>query len=171
VPADAVMSVSVVIERRSATGPWQEDLWRPIGVLANAAAGARGSLLAEGEGWAQFQGGMLDLEMFRGETESYLTNLSQDPPRVFVVLRRTESDNGLAFVPFMATVSPYEAMGYDEGNDDVVEGVPMPPEVVAWVQDFVARHHVDVPFKKRKNRRREDARDGARPRMRSEEGP
>ncbi len=164
-PADAVMPISVVVERRVAPGPWQDDLWRPIGVLPNAAAGDSGLLLAEGEGWAQFQGGMLDLELFHGETEGYLTNLSQTPPRVFVVLRRNEAGDGLAFVPFLATVCPYEAMGYSEGNDDVVDGVPMPPEIMAWVQEFVTRHHVDVPFKKRRNRRHDDDFDGRPPRV------
>jgi hypothetical protein len=169
-PADAVMPISVVIERRTAKGTWLDDLWRPIGVLPSAAAAERGRLLAEGEGWAQYQGGMLELELFRGETEGYLTNLSQNPPVVYVVLRRDESDEGLAFAPFLATVCPYEAMGYSEGNDDVVEGVPMPTEIVAWLQDFVTRHHVDVPFKKRKNRRHEDDFGGKRPRATGERG-
>jgi hypothetical protein len=155
-PADAVMPISVVVERRTAKGPWLEDLWRPIGVLPKDAAAERGRLLAEGDGWAQYQGGTLELELFRGETEGYLTNLSQNPPRVFIVLRRNEEAEGLAFTPFLATVCPYEAMGYSEGNDDVVEGVPMPPDLMVWVQDFVTRHHVDVPFKKRKNRRTDD---------------
>ena len=112
----------------------------------------------------------LDLELFRGETEGYLNNLSQDPPVVYVVLRKNEEAEGLEFEPFLATVCPYEAMGYSEGNDDVVEGVPMPAEVVAWVQDFVTRHHVDVPFKKRKNRRREEDSSGPRPRTAGERG-
>jgi hypothetical protein len=164
-PADAVMPISVVVERRTAEGPWLDDQWRPIGVLPNAAAGERGRLLAEGEGWAQFQGGMLDLELFRGETEGYLTNLSQNPPHVYVVLRRNDEGEGLAFAPFLATVCPYEAMSYSEGNDDVVEGVAMPVEILAWLQDFVTRHHVDVPFQKRKNRRHEDNYGGKRPRV------
>jgi hypothetical protein len=155
-PADAVMPISVVVERRTAKGPWLDDLWRPIGVLPKDAAAEPGRLLAEGDGWAQYQGGTLELELFRGETEGYLTNLSQNPPRVFIVLRRNEEAEGLAFTPFLATVCPYEAIGYSEGNDDVVEGVPMPPDLMVWVQDFVTRHHVDVPFKKRKNRRTDD---------------
>ena len=161
-PADAVMPISVVVERRTAKGPWLDDLWRPIGVLPNAAAEERGRLLAEGEDWTQYQVGMLDLELFRGETEGYLTNLSQDPPCVYVVLRRIEEAEGLAYTPFLATACPYEAMSYSEGNDDVVEGVPMPPEIQFWVQDFVARHHVDAPFQKRRNRRHDNNNSGGK---------
>ena len=160
--ADSAMPVSVVIERRAASSQWIDYLWRPIGVLP-VAANDQGKLLATGEGWAQFHGGTLDIELFRGETEGYLNNLSQQPPVVFVVLRRNESGEGLEFEPFLATVCPYEAMGYSEGNDDVVEGVPMPPEVMAWVQDFVTRHHVETPFVKRKNRRHKDDYGGKTP--------
>ena len=134
--ADAIMPVSVVIERRAIDSQWLDHVWRPVGVLP-AVAGDRGNLLAEGEGWAQYHGGTLDIELFRGETEGYLTNLSQEPPLVYVVLRKSEDDEGLEFEPFLATVCPYEAMGYSEGNEDVVEGVPMPPDIMAWLQDFV----------------------------------
>lgn len=168
-PADAAMPISVVVERRSANSPWQDYLWRPIGVLPTA-ADERGKLLAEGQGWTQYHGGTLDLELFRGETEGYLTNLTQTPPMVFVVLRRSEEPDALEFAPFLATVCPYEAMGYTDGNDDVVEGVPMPPEIVIWLQDFVALHHVDVPFKKRKNRRHEDDYGGNQPRADNDRG-
>lgn len=161
-PADAVMPVSVVIERRASKSQWQGDLWRPIGVLPKADA-ERGRLLVSGEGWAQFHGGTLDLELFRGETEGYRTNLSQDPPVVFVVLRHNDDESGeLEYEPFLVTVCPYEAMGYAAGGDDIVEGVPMPREVTIWVSEFVAAHHVEVPFKKRKNKPHEDDYGGKR---------
>ncbi len=53
-----------------------------------------------------------------------------------VVLERRKIDN------------PWQ--DYDDTEDDVVGGVPMPDQVIARVQDFVDEHHVDVPFKKRK---------------------
>ncbi|HZD89088.1 MAG TPA: DUF3305 domain-containing protein [Pseudolabrys sp.] len=163
--ADAIMPVSVVVERRAANSQWVDHVWRPIGVLP-IAANDHGKLLAEGEGWAHFHGGTLDIELFRGETEGYLTNLSQAPAVVYVVLRKNEEFGALEYQPFLATVCPYEAMGYSDGNDDVVEAVPMPPEVMAWVQDFVQRHHVDTPFIKRKNRRHEDDYGGKAPAIR-----
>jgi Protein of unknown function (DUF3305) len=160
--ADAVMPVSVVIERRATDNQWDDHLWRPVGVLPRADL-ERGKLMAEGEGWTQYYGGVLDIELFRGETDGYRTNLSQDSPSVYVVLRRDADAEGLEFEPFMATVCPYEAMSYSEGNDDVVEGVPMPPEVMEWLREFVTLHHVDKPFVKRKNRRHKDDEHGRKP--------
>jgi hypothetical protein len=154
--ADAVMPISVVVERRESTNPWGGGLWRPFGVLPPDAAADAGKLLAEGEGWAQYQGGRLDIELFKRETEGYLTNLSQERPKVFVVLRRNEDEDGLEFEPFMATVCPDEAMNYSEGNNDVVEGVPMPSDIIVWLREFVAAHHVETPFVKRKKRRKDN---------------
>lgn len=161
-PADAAMPISVVVERRASDSPWLDHIWRAIGVLPHAAP-ERAKLLAEGEGWVQYQADTPDLELFRGETEGYLTNLSQTPPVVYVVLRRNEDGDGLEFEPFLATACPYEAMGYTAGGDEIVEGVPMPPEILVWVRDFVARHHVDQPFLKRKNKRHQDEYGGKRP--------
>jgi hypothetical protein len=161
--ANATMTVGVVVERRVANSPWQDHTWRPVGVLPHATP-ERGTRLAEGDGWAQFVAGTLELELFRGETEGYLTNLSQDPPLVYVVLRRNEGAEPFEYEPFLATVCPYEAMGYEQGDGEVVEGVPMPPEIVNWVQEFVTRYHVDVPFQKRKNKQHQDDYGGRKPR-------
>ena len=87
--ADAVMPVSVVLERRASKSQWLDYTWEPIGVLPRVQL-APGALMAEGEGFAQYHGGALDLELFRGETEGYLYNLSQTPPVVYVVLRKPE---------------------------------------------------------------------------------
>lgn len=165
-PADAVMPITVVIERRASSHPWQDEIWRPLGVLPRT-AGERGQVLAEGEGWTHFYGATLDLELFRGETEGYRTNLSQPTPVVYIVLSRNEQANeqpeGMAFEPFLVTVCPYEADAYTAGGDEIVEGVPMPPELMEWLREFVARHHVDRPFVKRKNKRNKDADEGGRP--------
>ncbi len=166
--ADAVMPLSVVIERRESKSAWQDSEWRPLGVLPKTDV-ARGQLLASGDGWRHIHGGTLDLELFRGETEGYLTNLSQDVPVVFVILRRNDEAEDLDYQPFLVTVCPYEAMGYSTGGDDIVEGVPMPPEVMLLVREFVAAHHVDVPFQKRKNKRHEDDYGGKKPRRVREE--
>ena len=168
--ADAVMPVAIVIEKRKTNHPWQDYDWQPIGVLAHVAP-ERWKLLTEGDGWAQYQAGTLPIELHRGETEGYLVNLSQEPPVVFIVLRPGEEADEMDVEPFLATVCPYEAMSYEEGGDDdaMVVGVPMPPEVTAWVAEFVERYHVDVPFKKRRNRRHDDEIGGVRMRGRRSE--
>jgi hypothetical protein len=38
-------------------------------------------------------------------------------------------------------------------GEDLVEAAPMPEALIAWVRDFVERHHVDQPFVKRERQR------------------
>ena len=151
------LPLGVVLERRESDHPWQDYAWRPVGVVPGApACDPRGAwtLLRDGEGWAQYHGGTLPLSLFRKETEAYKVNLSQHPPRIFVVLRdEEEADADHEVVPFLVTASPYEAQDYLDSGEEIVEAVPMPPDVVAFVQTYVERHHVDEPFHKRKRKR------------------
>ena len=101
---------------------------------------------------------------FERETEGYRFNLSQDPPGVYVVLREDEDEGTEELEVFHATVCPYEAMGYVESGDEIVEAVPMPTEVFEWVKAFIERHHVEEPFRKRKNKAHRDKGGGTRPR-------
>jgi len=167
--ADASMPLGVVIERRDIDNPWQDVAWRPIAVIANAKRQQEWRELQRGDGWVHILAATLDLDLFRSETEGYRTNLSQDTPTVFVVLRPGEDSDENGVEPFHVTACPYEAMGYHESGDEIVEGVPMPDDVVAWTQNFVDRHHVDAPFQKRKNKRHKDRAHGSRPRGRLSE--
>ena len=63
------------------------------------------------------------------------------------------ADSPHDFVPFLVTACPYEAQDYLDSGDDIVEPVAMPAAVIAFVQEYVDRHHVDEPFHKRKRKR------------------
>ena len=151
------MPVGIVVERRDSSHPWQDHFWRPVAVIPGAPpldpAGAW-KKLGEGEGWIHYHAGTLEMELYRTDTDAYLSCLSGDPPSVYVVLRE-DLDGDHEVVPFIATVSSYEAQDYLDG-EDVVEPVPMPEAIAAWVRAFVNTHHVDEPFKKRKRKRYKD---------------
>jgi hypothetical protein len=104
-----------------------------------------------GDGWIQYHAATLDIEIFAKETEGYRVNLQSTKPAIYVVLRRNVDSGSVHEVEvFHVTVCPFEASQYTDMGDDIVEGVPMPPEIAAWLADFIDKHHVDVPFVKRK---------------------
>jgi len=150
--ADAVIELGVVIERREIDNPWQDFDYRPVAVFAGAGPTDDWRALERGDGWTRFHAATLPLELFRGETEGYKSNLAQDPPSVYVVLRPGEEADEADVEPFLITVCPYEAAGYTESGDELVEGVTMPAEARQLVEAFVEAHHVDEPFKKRKRK-------------------
>lgn len=148
------MPLGIVLERRKSTSPWQDWAWHPVSVIPGAPpVDGDWRLLREGEGWAQFHAATLPLELFRTDTEGYKLNLSQDPPRLWVVLRPVEGGDPGSVEPFVVTASAHECEGYQVSGVETVETVPMPPEVIALVRDFTEQHHVNVPFVKRERKR------------------
>lgn len=154
------MPLGVVVERREIDNRWQRFAWKPVAVIPGAPPVGEWRELVRGERFVRWHAATLPLELHRKETEGYRYNLSAKAPAIYVVLR--PQDGGPHEVaPFLVTASPYEAECY---LDDIVEAVPMPDGLIAWVQDFVQRHHVDEPFRKRKRDRIDP--DGAQSRRR-----
>jgi hypothetical protein len=155
----ASIRLGIVVERRSIAHPWQKERWRPVDVIVGAAEVEGWRPLLAGDGWARWHAATLPLVVHRKETEAYLYNLTSRAPALYVGLRRGD-DPAFPWQPFLVTASPWEAFALGEIGGDIVEGVPMPEPVLAWLADFVERHHVDQPFEKRQRRRDDAARDG-----------
>mgnify|MGYP001209659427 CR=1 FL=1 len=155
------LTIGIIVEQRMLDNPWQDFAWLPVGILPGIEPiepNASWKLLGEGKGWKHFLIGSLELELFKGETEGYRYNVSNDPAYVYVVLSPAEEIDDPEIRPFLATVCPYEAESYRENGEDVVEGVVMPDEINSWVSSFIEKYHVDQPFKKRKQKRAYDPR-------------
>lgn len=141
--------MGVVLERRKTSNKWVEHDWHLVGLLPGAGPAEDWVELARGEDWVRYHAGTLPIEIFSGETEGYKYNLSLDPPVVFVVLD-PEAEGAHEIEPSLVTVCPYEAQDYLDVSENEVQTTPMPPPVASWLAGFVEKHHVHVPFKKRK---------------------
>ena len=146
------LSLGVVLERREIDNPWQDHVWTPVAVIPGAPKIEAWRELRQGDGWVHYHAGTLKIELHRKETDGYRQNLSQRPPMVYVVLRPGDEEGEHDVEPFHVTVCPNEALDYEDSGEEIVEGVPMPDDIVAWVRDFVDEHHVDMPFQKRKRK-------------------
>jgi len=149
------IDIAIVIERRDVDHPWKDHDWTAVAVQTDVAVlGDDGAWheIGHGDGWVRYLTAPMTLEVFGRETEGYKYNLSNDTPSVYVVWR-ADDDSPAAMSPFIATVSPYEAQSYLDGDEDLVEAVPMPADVAAWLAAFIESHHVDEPFHKRKRKR------------------
>lgn len=150
--------LGVIVERRKIDHPWQDHVWVPVEVVPGEpdigkAGGERWRLLEEGPGWSRYYAATLSLELFPKETEAYQINLTSARPVIYVVLRRCEDGEGPEVEPFHVTASAEEVQEYLDAGEDIVEGVPMPPLLCAWIEAYVARYHQDVPFVKRVRKR------------------
>ena len=148
------MNVGVVLERRAISDPWRDHVWHVVAVVPDAPADASWRELIRSEAGVRYLAATLPIEIFRKETDSYEMNLTSRDPRVFVVLRPDpDGTPGREMRPYLATVCAFEAGNYGQGGDETVDAVPMPDEVRAWVENFVARHHAPEPFVKRQRDR------------------
>lgn len=155
------VDLGVVLEKREVDNRWVDHVWQPIGVLPGAPEmDSKGEwrCLWRGEGIEHWHAGTLRLELFEGETTGYKVNLANHAPHVYVVLMPGSEADEPELYPHVITVCPYEAEGYTEDSDQLVEGVPMPPEVAVWVKEFCDRFHKEVEFKKRKRKKAYDPR-------------
>jgi hypothetical protein len=141
--------LGVVVERRPAAGRWSSFAWRAVEVVPGLAAAA---------GWRalpgdRFAAGGLTLRLHRAATEDYRYALSAKPPQLYVVLGRGAAEGvEVPFRPALVTASPWEAQACQDSGEDQVDAVPLPPALLAWVEGFVERHHVERPFFKRRRK-------------------
>jgi hypothetical protein len=150
-PPLARIAVGVVVERRVATSQWIDHVWRPVGVLAGMPEATPWTPLPGASGADTFYAGAAEVELYRSETANYRDNLASGQPSLWVVLRPTGDDPPFSVVT--VTADPAEGEAFTETATDLVEAVAMPESVAEAVAAFVAEHHVERAFEKRKRDR------------------
>jgi hypothetical protein len=144
----ARIPVGVVVERRKARSAWIDFLWRPVSVLAGKPSAAPWTPLGgEGER-ALFFAGEAVIELHRTETTNYRENLASGTPALWIALRPVASEPPYELLA--VTADPSEGEAFTDAGGNLVEPVPMPPEIVEAVARFIGEHHVERPFKKRR---------------------
>ena len=150
-PPLATIAVGVVVERSKSISQWADFYWRPVSVLAGVPETAAWTKLSDDGERATFYAGPAVVELHRTETPYYRSNLESGAPALWVALRATQGDP--PYTVAMVTADPAEGESLTETATDLIEQVPMPEPIQELVADFVARHHVEAPFVKRKRDR------------------
>lgn len=142
------------MQRRALQNRWASAVWEPWSVLESDEPRGPARLLVEHAGLTQWLHPGFELAIHRDETEGYYMNVSSDSPRVFVLWRMDED----AGAPEAARALPLEiTASYDEGGrwmdaGHSVDGVPMPPSILAWLGEYVERNYRPEPRKRIKPR-------------------
>lgn len=146
------MPLGIVVRRTPGVTRWAAWSWRAVAVLPGAPQADWRELRREGD-VVEYHAATVTLELHRTLTEAYLNGISAKIPSVYVVMRAVPVGTDRSKPPLevvLATASPYEAQDYADIDDDIVEKVPMPEGLVAWVRDFVEAHHEEEVFRKRR---------------------
>lgn len=146
------LTMGLVVERRPSSHPWADAIWRPVAAYLMSEQGVPDwTVLREADGVTRYHAGTLPLTLHRKDTEALRLNLMLDQPELYAILQENiERDSPFPFLPHALTASSYEAQDFHDSGDDIIEKLPMPEPVAAFVQAFVELHHHEEPFKKRR---------------------
>lgn len=155
--------LAVIMERMVLTGKWADHRWEAVGVVPDAGGeNAAPRRIFEDAGRAQWLFPGLELRLYSDEAENYLLNVGAPEPRLFVMWRigeeykeskesKESSEPYPLARPEMVTVSYGEAARMMDSAEQV-DGVPLPADLLGWIEDF-ARRHYRPPEKKMKGGR------------------
>ena len=141
------LPVGVVVRRLPGVTRWARWSWKAVAVLPGAGQADWKVMREEGDA-VEFHAATAIMTLHAAETEAYLHNLTAAKPSIFVIMRHRAGCPPLDVV--QVTASPYEAQDYTDNGEDLVERVPIPEGLHSVIADFVARHHVEEEFVKRR---------------------
>ncbi|HGG04810.1 MAG TPA: DUF3305 domain-containing protein [Aliiroseovarius sp.] len=144
------LPLGIVLRKTPGVTRWAKWCWKAVAVLPGAGPAAFRELRREGD-VVEYHAATVPLELWRTDTEAYLSELSTRSPSIYVIMRETDAaDDGPPLEVVLATASPYDAQDYADNGEDIVELVPMPEALLALVRKFIDEHHHDEKFVKRK---------------------
>jgi hypothetical protein len=148
IPTRARLVVGVVVERRRLSNPWADAAWLPAAILPGMPAAAAWTVLDHDDDRTRYYAGAHELLFASIETANYIDNLSTGAPKIWVALR--EGDGPFGIEVCGVTADPAEGESFTESGGNIVEALPMPPDIAARLAQFVDEHHVERRFFKRK---------------------
>ncbi|MBL3823999.1 MULTISPECIES: DUF3305 domain-containing protein [Marinobacter] len=165
------LRVGAVVRRSPGVTRWVKEIWKPVAVIPGAPDAFWKELVRE-ENVVDYHAGTVTMELFRADVEGYLVSLNMAVPSIWIIMDRdVTSQSPSGWVLSTITASAHEALDALDSGESIVEAVPIPESMAAWIKEFIDMHYIEEPFKKR---RRDEVRvDGAEdakgdPRIRQE---
>ena len=147
-----IAHVGVIVDRLVVDNPWCDHRWTVAQVLPSVPELVEPwTVLSAEPGRTRYFAGSAEIALYPRETDTLRYNIEDLAPKLYVFLRASDAPPGIALLG--ATACPGEAHAHADTGADLVEAVPMPSPIVAWVEDFIRRHHVERPVYRRRRDR------------------
>jgi len=144
------LKVGAVVRRSPGVTRWAKNIWKPVAVIPGAPEAFWKEMVREGE-VIDYHAGTVTMELFRADVEGYLVSLNMATPSVWIIMDRDvtgQSPSGWAVST--VTASAHEALDALDSGESIVEAVPIPESLAAWIKEFIDMHYIEEPFKKRR---------------------
>lgn len=141
--------VAVVMEREARPNRWEDWRFRIAEVLVHEDAfGTEPHVLRDDGRLRRTLYPGFTLELFRDEGEGYYLNLTSGAPAWFVMWRVADDDPSRAW-PELVSVS-YNVAGRLLDAQERVDHLPLPIDVLAWLQAYTDAHYQPEPKQRRR---------------------
>lgn len=155
-PGSQSLPLGVVVRRSAGVTRWAKFAWKASAVLPGAGPADWKVLRRDGD-VTEFHAATLPLTLYVSDAEAYAHELQARIPSVYAVLRPSDVSDEVPWTVALVTASPYEAQDYCDSAEELVEKIPMPDGLGAWITEFVGKHYEEEAFvKRRRNKTRVD---------------
>lgn len=149
--AEESVAVGVIVEKRKALSPWIDFTWSAVSVVPGMPEAPPMTLIERSDEAETYYLGAAILAFVSAETANYRDNLISGAPKLWVVMRIEDEDGNPSLLT--VTADPSEGEAHTQAGSNLVDAVPMLPEIAAFLAAFVDEHHVEHEFFKRKRDR------------------
>ncbi|MBZ0335674.1 DUF3305 domain-containing protein [Marinobacter sp. AL4B] len=144
------LQVGAVVRRSPGVTRWEREIWTPVAIIPGAPQAFWKELVHEGE-VIDYHAGTVTMELYRADVEGYLVSLNMEVPSVWVIMDKdATSQSPSGWVVSSVTASAHEALDSLDSGESIVEAVPVPESLAAWIKEFIDMHYIEEPFKKRR---------------------
>ncbi|MFT6074278.1 MAG: hypothetical protein ACJAZ1_001194 [Yoonia sp.] len=148
-PDSQSLPLGVVVKRSIGVTRWVKYAWKASAVLPGAGPADWKVLRSDGD-VTEFHAATLPLTLYVSDAEAYAHELQARTPSVYAVLRPSDVNGDVPWTVALVTASPYEAQDYCDSAEELVEKIPMPDGLGAWITAFVDKHYEEEAFVKRR---------------------
>lgn len=152
-----VLRVAVLGVSHPPANKWATRRVQPAALMADIPDLEKGTLMTQQGEVKTYYMGDHAVVLHSGETAHYMNNLRAAQPSLWV-----SCDGGEVS---LVTADPYEGEAMASDTERLVEALPMPLAVARRIEAFIATHHVDEVFYKRKRVPASSAQDPRAPRI------
>lgn len=144
------LKVGAVVRRSPGVTRWARDILKPIAVIPGAPEAFWKEMVRDGE-VVEYHAGTVAMELYRADVEGYLVSLNMAAPSVWVIMDRDPTrQSPTGWVVSSVTANAHEALDSLDSGESIVEAVPIPESLAAWIKEFIDMHYIEEPFKKRR---------------------
>lgn len=144
------IQIGAVVRRTPGVTRWARDIWTPMAVIPGAPDAFWKELVRDGD-VIDYHAGSVAMELYRADVEGYLVSLNMAVPSVWIIMDRDQTGRSPSgWVVSTVTASAHEALDALDSGESIVESVPIPESLAAWIKEFIDMHYVEEPFKKRR---------------------